>query len=118
MTQTPDVQMIKVICARVSADGLPTVKRYHIPLGTTAAALVRQTDAFQRDFDTATTTLTKLPPMGIFSRKLSDPESHILQDGDRLELYQPLILTPMDVRRARARVYPVGRRKPRPNDLK
>ena len=121
MSDTPQATgaQIEVICARVNAAGVPVVHRYAVPVGTTAAVLTRQTDCFQTDFDAAASSAhATLPPMGVFSRKLSDPEHYVLQDQDRLELYQPLILTPMEVRRARARVYPVGRRKPRANDLK
>ncbi len=121
MSDTPQAigAQIEVICARMNDAGVPVVRRYAVPVGTTAAVLTRQTDCFQADFDPAVITAhPKLPPLGVFSRKLSDPERYVLQDQDRLELYQPLILTPMEVRRARARVYPVGRRKPRANDLK
>ncbi len=108
-------QVIDVTCATVNA-GVPLVRLYRIPLGTSAAALVRRTAAFQTDYDlTSPTPVATLPPMGVFSQKIADPEHYILQDGDRLELYQPLILTPMEVRRARARVHPVGKRKPRVN---
>ena len=39
-------------------------------------------------------------PVGIFSRKV--PLDHIVQQGDRIEIYRPLIITPMDARRLRA----------------
>ena len=39
--------------------------------------------------------------LGIFSRKVSSQQ--IVQAGDRIEIYRPLILNPMDARRRRAR---------------
>ncbi|GAC1379772.1 MAG: hypothetical protein NVSMB40_19510 [Aquirhabdus sp.] len=97
--------MIDVVCARVNQTGQVEVKSFQVVQGTTAAAFVRQcsfVDASQA-----------LPVMGVFSRKIALPEQYVLQQGDRLELYQPLILSPMDVRRARARAHPVGRLKHR-----
>jgi len=97
--------MIDLVCARVNQTGQAEVKSHQVAQGTTAAAFVRQcglVDVSQ-----------PLPVMGVFSRKISQPEQYILQQGDRLELYQPLILSPMDVRRARARAHPVGRLKHR-----
>jgi uncharacterized protein len=42
-----------------------------------------------------------LQRLGVFGRRI-EPE-HILQDGDRLEIYRPLLLDPMEARRKRAR---------------
>lgn len=96
---------IDVVCARVNQTGQAEVKSFQVAQDTTAAAFVRQcgfVDASQ-----------PLPAIGVFSRKIGQPEQYVLQQGDRLELYQPLILSPMDVRRARARAHPVGRLKHR-----
>jgi putative ubiquitin-RnfH superfamily antitoxin RatB of RatAB toxin-antitoxin module len=41
-------------------------------------------------------------PMGIFGRRIDDPAGHVLEDGDRIEIYRPLIADPMEVRRMRA----------------
>jgi len=40
------------------------------------------------------------PPLGIFSRRIE--ADHVLQDGDRLEIYRSLQLDPKDARRRRA----------------
>jgi putative ubiquitin-RnfH superfamily antitoxin RatB of RatAB toxin-antitoxin module len=45
--------------------------------------------------------------VGIFSRKV--PLEHVLADGDRVEIYRPLIADPKEARRARAGK-PPGRR--------
>lgn len=39
--------------------------------------------------------------VGIFSRKVT--MDHVLREGDRIELYRPLLLDPMEARRRRAR---------------
>ncbi len=41
-------------------------------------------------------------PMGIFSRAIKDPKSEVLRDGDRVEIYRPLIADPKEVRARRA----------------
>ena len=41
-------------------------------------------------------------PMGIFGRRIATPENHILEAGDRVEIYRALIADPMEVRRMRA----------------
>ena len=39
--------------------------------------------------------------LGVFARRVS--AGHVLTDGDRIEIYRPLQLDPMDARRRRAR---------------
>ena len=39
--------------------------------------------------------------IGVFSRKVAF--DHAVEDGDRIEIYRPLSLDPMDARRRRAR---------------
>ena len=38
--------------------------------------------------------------LGVFSRRV--PPDHVLQAGDRVEIYRPLMLDPMEARRRRA----------------
>ena len=40
--------------------------------------------------------------LGVFSKVLDDPSAHVLVDGDRVEIYRPLLLDPKDARRQRA----------------
>ena len=40
--------------------------------------------------------------MGIFSQPVANPERRALQDGDRVELYRPLLIDPKARRRERA----------------
>lgn len=41
-------------------------------------------------------------PMGIFGKLVGDPERRELDDGDRVEIYRPLLADPKEVRRLRA----------------
>jgi len=41
--------------------------------------------------------------MGIFGKVLADPSTHRLREGDRVEIYRPLMIDPKEARRARAR---------------
>lgn len=41
-------------------------------------------------------------PMGIFGKAIKDPRSVILKDGQRVELYRPLIADPKVIRAKRA----------------
>ncbi len=47
--------------------------------------------------------------LGIFGLRVKHPETHLMQAGDRLEVYRPLTLNPKEVRRRRAEKHPVGR---------
>ena len=40
--------------------------------------------------------------MGIFGRPISDPEDHELGEGDRVEIYRPLLIDPRRARAARS----------------
>ena len=67
--------------------------RLSVPKGTTAGEAV-----------TLSGLLAELPDaarLGIFSRRVESGQ--VLEDGDRVELYRPLILDPMEARRRRAR---------------
>lgn len=40
--------------------------------------------------------------MGIFGKAIAKPETHELRDGDRVEIYRPLLIDPKELRKARA----------------
>jgi len=40
--------------------------------------------------------------LGIFGKRLKNPEAHVLQEGERVEIYRPLLLDPKEIRRRRA----------------
>jgi putative ubiquitin-RnfH superfamily antitoxin RatB of RatAB toxin-antitoxin module len=41
-------------------------------------------------------------PVGIFGKVIVDPDSRLVQSGDRIEIYRPLLADPKEVRRLRA----------------
>lgn len=40
--------------------------------------------------------------LGIFGKKLDDPDKYVMCDGDRVEVYRPLLMDPQAARRQRA----------------
>jgi putative ubiquitin-RnfH superfamily antitoxin RatB of RatAB toxin-antitoxin module len=41
-------------------------------------------------------------PVGIFGKVIVDPDTRLVQAGDRIEIYRPLLADPKEVRRLRA----------------
>lgn len=41
-------------------------------------------------------------PMGIFGKAVAKPEERVLKDGERVEIYRPLIADPKEARKQRA----------------
>lgn len=41
-------------------------------------------------------------PLGIFGKVIADPDLRVVQAGDRIEIYRPLLADPKEVRRLRA----------------
>lgn len=41
-------------------------------------------------------------PLGIFGKVVADPDARVIQPGDRIEIYRPLLADPKEVRRLRA----------------
>ncbi|MGH8387421.1 MAG: RnfH family protein [Pseudomonas sp.] len=41
-------------------------------------------------------------PVGIFGKVITDADTRVVQSGDRLEIYRPLLADPKEVRRLRA----------------
>lgn len=41
-------------------------------------------------------------PLGIFGKVVTDPQVRLIQAGDRIEIYRPLLADPKEVRRLRA----------------
>ena len=90
------------------------IVRLEVPRGTTAREAVELSgivDEFPEiDLETAV--------MGIFSRKLDGkrapaPGEYVLKPRDRIEIYRPLQITPMEARKLRAAGAGSNSRKPR-----
>jgi hypothetical protein len=94
--ETPDPAIrIEVVYA------LPERQAIHelsVPPGTTAEQAVKLSE-ISRVFPEIDLSQNKL---GIFG-KLAKPDK-VLRDGDRVEIYRPLVLDPKDRRRQRARL--------------
>ncbi|MBD9501216.1 RnfH family protein [Pseudomonas sp. BGr12] len=41
-------------------------------------------------------------PLGIFGKAVARPEERVLEEGERVEIYRPLIVDPKEVRKQRA----------------
>lgn len=41
-------------------------------------------------------------PLGIFGKVVATPEERVLEEGERVEIYRPLIVDPKEVRKQRA----------------
>lgn len=70
--------------------------RLRLPVGSTAGAAlaaVALDEEWSQD-------LLEGQPLGIFARRVEP--GHVLQEGDRLEIYRPLQLDPKEARRRRA----------------
>jgi putative ubiquitin-RnfH superfamily antitoxin RatB of RatAB toxin-antitoxin module len=67
-----------------------------VPAGTTVAEGIEQS-AIRNEFPELK---TAIKAVGIFSRKV--PLDHVLREGERVEIYRPLIADPKEMRRQRA----------------
>lgn len=69
-----------------------------VPAGTTVreAALRSAMDRHFPELDLAQS------PLGIFGKAIAKPEERVLQEGERVEIYRPLIADPKEVRKQRA----------------
>ena len=72
--------------------------RLSVPRGTTvrqAAQLSGMRQHFpELDLDSS--------PLGIFGKTVAKPEERVLEEGERVEIYRPLLADPKEVRKARA----------------
>lgn len=69
-----------------------------VPEGTSALEAVRQSGIGQHfpELDIETSA------MGIFGKTVPNPAERVLQSGERVEIYRPLIADPKEVRKQRA----------------
>jgi putative ubiquitin-RnfH superfamily antitoxin RatB of RatAB toxin-antitoxin module len=72
--------------------------RLHLPHGTTVrqAALQSGMQEYFPDLDLLN------GPLGIFGKAVAKPEERVLEEGERVEIYRPLIADPKEVRKQRA----------------
>jgi len=72
--------------------------RLTVPQGTTVreAALRSGMDNFFPGLNLGTS------PLGIFGKAIPKPDERVLEEGERVEIYRPLIADPKEVRKQRA----------------
>jgi putative ubiquitin-RnfH superfamily antitoxin RatB of RatAB toxin-antitoxin module len=66
--------------------------------GTTALEAARRSSVID-DFGVINLDTSK---MGVFGQSIRMPDKYELQNGDRVEIYRPLVVDPKEVRRKRA----------------
>lgn len=74
------------------------IKSLHVPAGTSVYDAAMQS-GLEKDFPELDITQAKL---GIFGKVVAKPQEQLLLDGDRVEIYRPLLIDPKEVRKARA----------------
>jgi len=72
------------------------IVRLEVPVGCTVAAAIERS-RIREQFPGLS---VDADAVGIFSRKV--PLDHVVRDGDRVEIYRPLIADPKESRRKRA----------------
>jgi uncharacterized protein len=85
---------VEVVCATAECQWL---RKITLPAGSRVIEAVEQSGILQAMPEMA------LDPtrLGVFSRRVSPDDT--LHDGDRVEIYRPLMLDPKDARRRRVR---------------
>ena len=85
---------VEVVCA---VEGLQKVISVELSIGSTLGMAISSSDI-----------LSSFPALdkddlsyGVYGK--TEPETFILKDGDRVEIYRPLLITPMEARRLRAK---------------
>lgn len=92
-----DQEMIEVEVAYALPDK-QKIYGLSVEKGTTALEAAKRS-AVSRDFEGVDLDTAK---MGIFGQSIKVPAKHVLQAGDRVEVYRPLIADPKAARRKRA----------------
>ena len=70
----------------------------NVPVGTTVREAAQRSglDNYFPDLDLAAV------PLGIFGKLVAKPQERVLEAGERVEIYRPLLADPKEVRKARA----------------
>jgi putative ubiquitin-RnfH superfamily antitoxin RatB of RatAB toxin-antitoxin module len=89
--------MISVEVVYAAVDRQELIK-LGVPKGTTVLGAVAASGIAQRfaELDLAQC------PLGIFGKVVADPQVRQLEEGDRVEIYRPLLADPKEIRRMRA----------------
>lgn len=92
----PEAPVVRVEIAWATPER-QLLRELQVPEGSTALDVLWRSGILQElGLDAATLTL------GIFGKPVSHPRRQVLLEGDRLEIYRPLIADPKESRRKRA----------------
>lgn len=69
-----------------------------VPQGCTATEAIRRSGLLEKVPSLQDATLK----VGVFSQLIKNPQNHPIKEGDRLEVYRPLLIDPKQARRQRA----------------
>ncbi len=72
--------------------------RLSLPYGTTVRQAAEQSGMQVHFPDLELASI----PLGIFGKAVARPQERVLEDGERVEIYRPLIADPKEVRKQRA----------------
>lgn len=74
------------------------ILRLQVPSGSTVrqAALMSGMDGYFSGLDLSSC------PLGVFGKAISQPQKRVLLEGERVEIYRPLLVDPKEVRKQRA----------------
>lgn len=86
---------VEVVFAAVDRQALLSVQ---VPAGCSVREAVQRSGIAERFPEVALLEC----PVGIFGKVVPDPAAHAVEEGDRIELYRPLVADPKEVRRMRA----------------
>ena len=87
------------------AFALPSKQRIvalRVPEGTTARQAVALADLPTLFPEVPGDTFAEAP-LGIFGKAIREPDTHLIRDGDRVEIYRPLAIDPKAARLERAK---------------
>lgn len=70
-----------------------------VPAGSTALEVIQASNIFVQVPELQIDALA----VGVFSQQIKNPETYKIKAGDRLEIYRPLLIDPMQARRKRAK---------------
>lgn len=87
--------MVEIELVYAPAEGLLVQKYFSLEPGTTVADALEASGIFTSHPE------TKDFAVGIFSKQVS--LNYLVKPGDRIEIYRPLIIDPMEKRRQRAK---------------
>ncbi|WP_277962994.1 RnfH family protein [Pseudomonas sp. RIT-To-2] len=86
---------VEVVFAAVDRQVLLSVQ---VPAGCSVREAVQRSGIAERFPEVALLEC----PVGIFGKVVADPAAQAVEEGDRIELYRPLVADPKEVRRMRA----------------